>query len=491
MSKVLVENSTLYDIANAIRAQSQDYSDMLPSEMSSRIFDIDTEKVYIDNIPAQEELYLYGFQNQVTLDINAPTEPNGYTYEGELYDGTKLYMKTTLTRVTDGSSSSSSGCTGTVLVVKPNGTQLSIAIPTYTIPSTRSETGTSPDYYTYNCYLICQFDNDVYLRIEREYTDIRGTNTLDHSSVYSSIYKLNIGYSSLFWFTKVIELFHGTDKYFYNDNLIIEDNYIYACDGSGHSRYIYGYKYGDTSYTFQKISTNYINGSDDCDLFVRKGTNTYIFFRDSSTTLTNNWISITRNSDGTYIEASGTASLSRYGKTWKSFMLNGEVYIQMLGNGEYSGYEGLQYYKLNSDISKWKEYINFSTTATTYTTSITNFLNGSPKLIFQGASDTYSGSAIVRSDGTFDLNVFSPGTLSYQTLNTPTVNNTFGYYTDKWTLYKFIYNDQNQKAYFFSIKPPNGGYNGYYPSTRYKCVLENMDNTPVLYSTFEESELIN
>jgi len=64
-------------------------------------------------------------------------------------------MKTTLTKVTDGSSSSSSGCTGTVLVIKPNGTQLSIAIPTYTIPSTRSETGTSPDYYTYNCYLIC------------------------------------------------------------------------------------------------------------------------------------------------------------------------------------------------------------------------------------------------------------------------------------------------------------------------------------------------
>ena len=36
---------------------------------------------------------------------------------------------------------------------------------------------------------------------------------------------------------------------------IIENNYIYVV-GSSSVRYIYGYKYGDTSYKFQQISTN-------------------------------------------------------------------------------------------------------------------------------------------------------------------------------------------------------------------------------------------
>ena len=171
-------------------------------------------------------------------------------------------------------------------------------------------------------------------------------------------------------------------------------------------------------------------------------------------------------------------------------MLNGEIYIQMLGYGGYSGYEGLQYYKLNSDNSAWEIAINFSTTATSYLASTTNYFDGSPKWIFQGQRSSYSDYPIVRNDGTFDLTVFTPGTLSFENLQTPTVNNTFGYYTDEWRLYKYIYNNINQKAFFFSIKAPRGGYDGFYPDTRYKCVLEAMDGNPVLYSTFKEDDII-
>ena len=123
------------------------------------------EKVTIDDSKVTEKMNLYSFRNQAALDVNTPpVTPSGYTYQGELYDGSKLYMKTTLTTVTDGSSSSSAGCTGTVLLIKPNGTQLSVAIPTYTIPS-RSETGSSPDSYTYSCKLYFSPDENIYLRL--------------------------------------------------------------------------------------------------------------------------------------------------------------------------------------------------------------------------------------------------------------------------------------------------------------------------------------
>ena len=80
------------------------------------------EKVTIDDSKVTEKMNLYSFRNQVTLDVNTPpSTPSGYTYQGELYDGSKLYMKTTLTTIKDGSTNSSAGCTGTVLLVKPNG----------------------------------------------------------------------------------------------------------------------------------------------------------------------------------------------------------------------------------------------------------------------------------------------------------------------------------------------------------------------------------
>lgn len=454
------------------------------------------EKVTIDDSKVTEKMDLYSFRNQVTLDVNTPPIiPSGYTYQGELYDGSKLYMKTTLTTITDGSTNSSAGCTGTVLLIKPNGTQLSIAIPTYTIPTERSETGTNPDSYHYSCYLYPSPDGNIYLRLQREFEDIRGSNTFDHWTYYQSIYKLNIYSSSLTWTTKAIEITLGPSVYPKSD-FIIEDDYIYVCSSDdGETKYIYGYKFRDTSYTFQKISTNSISGFNghDSTVFARKGTNTYIYFwTDNLNTLTDNWISITRNSDGTYSEASGTAVLMHYNyrKKYQMFMLNGEIYIQMLGYGGYEGYEGLQYYKLNSDNSKWEIAIDFSKTATSFTTSITNYFNGSPKCIFQGQKSSHDSYPIVRSDGTFDLTVFTPGTLSFKNLQTPTVNNTFDHYTDEWSLYKYIYNDINQKAFFFSVKAPDGGYNGFYPDTRYKCVLEAIDGNPVLYSTFIEDDII-
>ena len=126
------------------------------------------EKVTIDDCKVTKKMNLYSFQNQFVLEVDAPTTPSGYTYQGKLYDGSKLYMKTTLTTVKDGSSSSSAGCTGTILLIKPNGTQLSIAIPTYTIPS-RSETGSSPDSYTYNCRIDVYPKKNIYLRLQLKF----------------------------------------------------------------------------------------------------------------------------------------------------------------------------------------------------------------------------------------------------------------------------------------------------------------------------------
>ena len=80
------------------------------------------EKVTIDGNKVTEKMSLYSFRNQITLDVNDPLNPSGYTYQGKLYDGSKLYIKRKLTKVTNGSTNSSDGCTGTVLLIKPDGT---------------------------------------------------------------------------------------------------------------------------------------------------------------------------------------------------------------------------------------------------------------------------------------------------------------------------------------------------------------------------------
>ena len=206
---------------------------------------------------------------------------------------------------------------------------------------------------------------------------------------------MNIDSSSLTWTTKAIEISLGSEKYTYS-NFIIEDNYIYVCsydhpiNSYFTNLYIYGYKYGDTSYEFQKISTNNFDHNilEDPTItkfFVRKGTNTYIYFYTRySKTLINEWISITRNSDGTYSEASGTAYLNGYNKSWKMFMLNGEIYVQMLGDegdeGD-EGYEGFHIYKLKSDNSGWEVIYNIAN-ATNKNTVITSYFNNIPDTIF-------------------------------------------------------------------------------------------------------------
>ena len=457
------------------------------------------EKVTIDGEKVREALNLYSFQNQIALDIKEPTTPSGYTYQGKLYDGSKLYMKTTLTTVTDGSSRSSAGCTGRVLLIKPNGTQLSVAIPTYTIPS-RSETGSSPDSYEYSCKLYLSPDGNVYLRLQRTFKDIRGSNTTDHHTYYQSIYKLNIQYSYLSWTNKVIEVTLGPSMGDGSD-YIIENNYIYVVGynryNSSSVRYIYGYKYGDTSYKFQQISTNGAHQGDIrtySTIFARKNKNTYIyFFGPQDYTPGNKWISVTRNSDGTYTESTGTAaSLGTQGE-WKSFTLyekkqtNGteeEFYVWMLGGSGKN--EGYHIYKFNSDNSAWEVVYNIEN-ATSYNTKLTTYLNNAPDTVFQGGS-----SCSIRNDGTFDLIEFSPeslsqGSLSYSYIPTPTVITSMRDF-ETWYYYSYKYNNIGQKIFFFRVETHCEG--DLYYDIRYKCVLEAIDGSPVLYSTFRESDVI-
>lgn len=489
MSKVLINNSTLMNIADSIRAQLNSNESMKPSDMPGFINQIDTEKVTIDDYKVTGNLDLYSFWKQIVLDIETPptttTVPSGYSYKGKLYDGSKLYMKTTLTTVKDGSSSSSAGCTGTVLLIKPDGTQLSVAIPTYTIPS-RSETGSSPDLYIYGCYLTFSPDGNIYLRLQRKFENNTNSSTV-HVTYYQSIYKLNISSSSLSWTNKVIEVTLGINMY-EGSQYIIEDNYIYVAGSSASdsfTRYIYGYKYGDTSYKLQKVSTNSIRQNsvgNNSTIFVRKNTNTYIYFFGpySNHTLCDKWIAVTRNSDDTYTESEGTASLSKYNKSWNYFMLNGEAYVQMLGHGGNSGYEGFHIYKLNSDNSAWEVVYNIEN-ATTYNTEVTGYLNNTPDIIFQG-SDSGDDFAI-RSNGTFELIEFSPGTIYHSRIPTPTI--TIGDY-ETWYYHSYKYNSIGQKIFFFQVESSDT----YYDNTQYKCVLEAVDGGPVLYSTFRESDII-
>lgn len=491
MSKVLVEDYTLSNIAEAIREKTGNGSSMLPSEMHERIYNIDTEKVTIDDYKVTEKMNLYSYQNQAVLEVEAPTPlPSGYFQQGKLYDGSTLYMKTTVTDVTDGSSSSSAGCTGTVLLIKPDGVQLSVDIPTYTIPS-RSETGSSPDYYRYNYKLYLSPDEEVYLILVRIFRDYDDSNKFDHKTEYWSIYKLNISSSSLSWTNKVIELSLGELDCDVN-NLIIENDRIYVggirttrsnMGYNIYTAYIYGYKYGNTSYQFQTVSTNSIPATDIANvtmIFMRKNTNTYILFCEphSNYTLTSNWISVTRNSDGTYTENKGTtASLRNEHKLWTPFMLNGDIYISMLGYGGNSGFEGFHIYKLNSDNSAWEVVYNIEN-ATSYNTRVPTYLNNTPDAIFQG-SDAY----IIRNDGTFDLIDFSPGTLYYSQVPTPTIvmrDNETWYYNS------YRYDDIGHKIFFFTVKTDYISYR----DSLYKCVVEAMDGSPVLYSTFSLKGII-
>lgn len=452
------------------------------------------EKVTIDGNKVTEKMSLYSFRHQVTLDVNDPPKVSGYTYQGELYDGSKLYMKKTLTEITNGSTNSSDGCTGTVLLIKPDGTQLSVAIPTYTIPTERSETGTNPDSYVYKCDLSPSPDGeDIYLRLERKFEDISGSNTHDHSTYYQSIYKLNIHSSSLTWTTKAIEISLGRNKYAHT-NFIIENNYIYVCahdGGNPNVNYIYGYEYSDTSYEFQKVSTNniyhyYVDSSDNRFL-ARKGASTYIYFWVwDSKILTNEWISITRNSDGTYSEASGTAYLSGRYKLSDMFMLNGEIYFQMLGDAgayppeQYEGCEGFHIYKLNSDNSAWKVVYSIAN-ATSKNIVTTSYFDNVPNRIIQGRSDSPSA---VRFNGTFDLMKFSPETLDYSQIPTPTITSMRS--DETWYYYNYKYNNIGQKLFFFRVVV-SGDSNSI---TQYKCVLESINDEPVLYSTFMESDIL-
>ena len=191
------------------------------------------------------------------------------------------------------------------------------------------------------------------------------------------------------WTNKVIEVTLGAGMS-PGSNHIIEDNYMYVCSGNDRfTRYIYGYKFGDTTYTFQKLSTNSIYQTNpvghDTSILVRKGTNTYIYFwTTSSSILTDKWIAVTRNSDGTYTSSSGTASLtlSKYDKSYKAFtLLDNEVYVQTLGYGYFGGDEGLHIYKLNDDNSAWNVVYNIAN-ATSDNIEITNYLNNAPDTIF-------------------------------------------------------------------------------------------------------------
>ena len=83
MSKVLIENSTLANIAEAIRNKSENNSQMLPSEMPEHILNIDTGKVTIDGEKVTEKMELYSYfdtyrEYSETKMVNSYLESSSY-----------------------------------------------------------------------------------------------------------------------------------------------------------------------------------------------------------------------------------------------------------------------------------------------------------------------------------------------------------------------------------------------------------------------------
>lgn len=486
MSKVLIENDTLLNIANSIRIQSENYVDMLPSEMSSHILDIDTEKVFIDGYKAENSLSLYGFQNQVTLDINTiPTNISGTRYR--LPDGRDLYL----------SNASSSGMvSGTVKLVRNNTVLYTLNLPAYTIPSTSQSGETAYGGTTYYYNISITNSGKVFLAIKRQYNSDENPNSVNDNFYYTylSCYQLNVYSNSLSWTKKFLEVPAGSEGVgtFGSPFAVVTDYGLYTVVSDGYTdshaisfrafssninalEVVSGYD-GSSSWSSNDITKLFINnnGQDVCHYNSRRGI-----------------ITATRNSDGTHTKGEKKSfsmiSTSNKRTTWFDYL--GNQYIMSLGSS--SSYAGLIFYKVNSTNTGFDNVLTFSTTATYRTHSVKLPSHGMPEQIFVGVESSYYGYPIVRSDGTFELYIFDNGSFNYSQLITPTVNNAFGYYIDEWVLYKFIYNEMNQKVFFFSVEAPQYGYDGYYPTTRYKCVLEAMDGSPVLYSTFKENDLIN
>ena len=163
-------------------------------------------------------------------------------------------------------------------------------------------------------------------------------------------------------------------------------------------------------------------------------------------------------------------------------MLNGEAYIWMLGYS--SGYEGFHIYKLNSDNSAWEVVYNIAD-ATSYNTKVTIYLNNVPDTIFQGKNEE----GLIRDDGTFDLVEFSPETLYYSQISTPTIVPMKD--DEKWYYHSHRHNDIGQTIFFFRVMVLviNGPESAGYEFSRYICVLKAIDGSPVLYSTFKESDI--
>lgn len=448
------------------------------------------EKVKIDGKVVKEKLELYNYQDTLILKHDGPPDevlvPKEYDSLGEFYNGDKLYYNITSTTVTDGSLSSDAGINGTVMLVKKNGTQLIANIPSYTIPD-RSVGGSGYDSRYSFKFIYNNIENIVYLQITRR------PKANSFWSLYTSYYKLNINDSELTWEEKAIEIFF-TSSSSSSINATISETYVendcvYVGGYRSYKGGIYLYKFSDQDYTFKtygEFSTQPTGGS----YIAKINNNEYIYFY---STLTNsyitNWISITKNEDGSYSEAQqGTARYDgrpvaqpRNIYTFKAFQLNNDFYIMQLQD-YWNNYEnpeenpnGLRFYKLNSDRTGWEEFLVFSDTANDGNTTIFQYIDETPKWIVEGEANVIQRGqetfvCPMVSVENFNFSIFEPNTLIWtnhqQTPKSISSGYNFEYFTqDSIHIYFYFYESVAQEDYIVTI--------------------ERLDKKPVLYSSYQ------
>lgn len=218
MNKVLIKNSTLTNIAEAIRGHDQSNTPLMkPSEMPEYIANIDTEKVTIDGNKVKENLDLFVYQDTMEFVLpftedNAPDilpgivrEPhtNYFSYSSE--DILPFLPGSTNLTLTSSTEIAFKYPPFTITNIKGEDTK--IALPTITIPST-SEFPINNNIENMAQYFIIQNHlYDFYLIVLRTYA--KGGYWGTEGNGYMTIFKLVLdttNYNNSYWEQKCHEV---------------------------------------------------------------------------------------------------------------------------------------------------------------------------------------------------------------------------------------------------------------------------------------------
>lgn len=295
MNKVLVKESTLANIAEAIRKKNKSDLQMLPSEMPNYIEFIDTEKVTINGIKAEENLDLVSYSNTIEEVYTSRLLPTSLGTKYILNDGNLLYLK-----------NNSSPFSVTLSYVHCS--DLEHVSSTITIEGDKSG--------TYSSVLHQNSDNKIWLEIRRRY---------NKTTYYFSVYEITIDNTTnkLSFTNKCLNIqacYSGGNE---NDDgiegTIVDSTGIYAverekADNSANFS-ITTYQFGTSNSSMKKIGNSFAYGNYDHWMnnkaFCKVGSTYYFFYRKnySDGSGYDSYCSVTRNSSNSFSKSGGALSV--------------------------------------------------------------------------------------------------------------------------------------------------------------------------------------